>query len=300
MTKKAPLFSIVTPSFNQAEFIEETIKSVIDQSGPFVIEYIIADGGSTDGSVEVIKKYNQLIKDKKYPLKNKGVIYKWWSRPDKGQPDALNKGFKASSGKYVAWVNSDDVYEDGAFTEVIEAIDKNPEAGMFYSNYSEIDCEGKIIRKLRPPTFNLEAEIQGGNIIPSPTVFMKRAALFDSGIINPKYHYAFDYDLWIKIALKHQVVYIDSFWSKFRLHDDSKTVSLEKKFWKEEREISRYYGGRFFSQHYINHLYKYHPRVAPYLHKLARGAMIIRRGQLKLFFKKLVINLKRLILGRWI
>lgn len=292
MTKADPLFSIITPSFNQVDFIEDTIKSVLDQAGPFVIEYVIADGGSTDGSLEIIKKYDRLIKESKFSLKNKGVIYRWWSRPDKGQPDALNQGFKTSRGKYMAWINSDDVYEKDALAQAAKAFEKNQGAGMVYGNFSEIDAHGKVLRPMKVMPFDLSIEINSGNIVPTPSTFFSRKAIFDVGLINPKYHYAFDYDLFIKVAKKYPVIYVDSYWSKFRLHETSKTVSLEKKFWPEEREISRAHGARFFSQHLINHHARYHPRTTFLAVKTVRTIRLLLRGRFIVVIKKILNNIR--------
>lgn len=298
MTKGVPLFSIITPSYNQADFLEDTIKSVLDQAGDFTIEYIIADGGSTDSSVEIIGKYENLLKQNKYPLKNQGIIYKWWSRPDKGQPDAINQGFKAARGTIAAWVNSDDVYEKDTFKEVAQAFKKNSKAGMIYGNFSEIDSRGKLIRPMKVMPFDLGVEINSGNIIPTPSTFFNRKAVIDVGLINPKYHYAFDYDLFIKVAKKYPVIYVDSYWSRFRLHGSSKTVSLEKKFWPEEREISRIHGGKFFSQHFINHHDRYHHRTTFIAVKTARALSLIFRGQFVMVLEKIANNIRHVIRKR--
>src|SRR3972149_7029872 len=102
--------TIVTPSFNQGRFIGETIESVISQEGDFLLEYLIMDGGSTDNSVEVIKKYEDLLKGGGWPVRCRGIEYRWVSVKDNGQADAINKGFMASKGETLAWLNSDDVY----------------------------------------------------------------------------------------------------------------------------------------------------------------------------------------------
>lgn len=295
MAKAAPLFSIVTPSYDQADFLEDTIKSVLDQAGDFTIEYIIADGGSTDSSVEIIKKYEGLLKHGKYSLQNQGVMYQWWSKPDKGQPDAINQGFKLASGKIVAWINSDDIYEKEAFAQVAKAFEKNPNAGMIYGNFSEIDSKGKLIRPMKVMPFDLDIEINSGNIIPTPSTFFARKAVLEVGLINPKYHYAFDYDLFIKVAKRYPVVYVNSYWSMFRLHGGSKTVSLEKKFWPEEREISRAHGGKFFSQHFINHHDRYHHRTTFIAVKAARTLSLILTGQFVTVFKKIANNIRHAI-----
>jgi len=297
VARLTPQFSIVTPSYNQGEFLEETILSVLDQAGNFTIQYIIADGGSTDSSVKIIKKYDRILKEKKYPLKNKGVDLSWWSRPDNGQPDAINQGFKLAKAPIVAWVNSDDVYEKGAFAEVTQEFIKNPAAGIIYSNYTQIDGKSKIIQradfiKLGLAPFDLEKEINLGNLIPTPSAFFNRKAVEKVGYINEKYQYAFDYDLFIKIAKEYPVIYVDAYWSRFRFHDTSKTVSMEKKFWPEEREISRKHGGKFFSQAFINHHDRYHHRSTFVAVKAARTIKLLTSGNLKEIGRRLMNNLR--------
>lgn len=297
--KKRPLFSIITPTRNQADFIEETIKSVLAQTGDFSIEYIIADGVSSDGTLEIIKKYEELLKNGDYPLELKSVDFKWWSRPDKGQPDAINKGFRAARGEIVAWINSDDIYEKGAFSEVAAAFRKNPGSGMIYGNYSEIDSRGKIVRPMKVMPFDLHTEIDAGNIIPTPSTFFKRQAVIDAGYINPRYQYAFDYDLFIKVAKLYPVVYVDKYWSKFRLHESSKTVSMEKKFWPEEREISRAHGAQFFSRHLINHYSRYYPRTMFIVIKSVRLVRLLIRGRIVTIFKKVMNNIRHAAKAVW-
>src|SRR4030065_830719 len=104
----SPLVSVVTPSYNQGRYIEETIKSVLSQEGDFRIEYLIMDGGSTDNSVEVIKKYDRLLKEGRWPVKCLGITYSWTSEKDKGQTDAINKGFAGCTGEILNWINRDD------------------------------------------------------------------------------------------------------------------------------------------------------------------------------------------------
>src|ERR1051325_2361432 len=127
------LISIVTPSYHQARYIEETIQSVLSQDYP-QIEYIIVDGGSTDGSVNIIKKYEDQLA--------------WWtSEKDEGQTDAINKGFARAKGDILAWINSDDTYEPGAVTAAAQYLHEHPDVGMVYGDCNYIDRSGNIIGK---------------------------------------------------------------------------------------------------------------------------------------------------------
>ena len=132
---KKPLVSIITPSFNQADYLEHTIRSVLEQDYPN-IEYMVVDGGSTDGSVDIIKKYEKQLA--------------WWvSEPDKGQSEAINKGFKRANGEIVAWLNSDDVYMPNAITRAVETLQANPEAAFVYANLHSINARGEHVNTIR-------------------------------------------------------------------------------------------------------------------------------------------------------
>src|SRR5574340_1418719 len=115
-----PVITVVTPSFNQGRFIDETIRSVISQEGDFYLEYLIMDGGSTDETVDIIKKYDRLIKEGKWPVKCRGIEYRWVSEKDNGQADAVNKGFKIARGEILGWLNSDDTYLPGALGKALK------------------------------------------------------------------------------------------------------------------------------------------------------------------------------------
>jgi glycosyltransferase involved in cell wall biosynthesis len=295
MAKTDPIFTIVTPSYNQASFLEETILSVLTQKGDFTIQYIIADGGSSDGSVEIIKKYDELLKNGKLKLNCKGIILTWWSRKDKGQSDAINQGFKLAKGKYIAWLNSDDYYVQGALEGALKALGRNEKLGLVYGDYDMVDAEGNIVERKKAPRFDTARLIDEGNFIAQPSCFVTKRALDKVGLLNPKYHYALDYDLWVRIWRQFPTKKVDELWSKFRLHPNSKTVSLEKNFWKEEREISRENGAPFISQHLINHYHKTSPLMAFLLIKLRNAGRMIRRGEISLVFKRLFQNLSIMI-----
>ena len=130
-----PLVSIITPSYNQVQYLEDTIQSVIQQDYPN-IEYFVVDGGSTDGSLEIIERY-----------KNKLA---WWvSEPDQGQADAINKGFRKASGEIIAWLNSDDLYLPGAISSAVELFHENPTSGVIYGDAVSADANGRLLNELR-------------------------------------------------------------------------------------------------------------------------------------------------------
>jgi len=126
--------AIVTPSFGQAEFLPQALESVLSQAGDFYIDYYIADAGSDDGSVEIIKKYAKLLERGDYPVRCLGIDFKWRSFPDQGQTQALNEGFQRTQGEICAWLNSDDYYEKDAFQKITNEFKHNPDVHLVYGN----------------------------------------------------------------------------------------------------------------------------------------------------------------------
>ena len=166
-----PLVSIVTPSFNQATFLEETIHSVLEQDYPR-IEYIIVDGGSSDGSVSIIKQHADKIA--------------WWvSEIDKGQTDAINKGFGRAKGEILAWLNSDDSYEPGAISAAVEYLQKNPDVGMVYADCNFLDEGSRKIGKFPAAQTDYKRLRQGYVHIPQQTMFFRAGLWYAVGPLDP-------------------------------------------------------------------------------------------------------------------
>jgi glycosyltransferase involved in cell wall biosynthesis len=149
--------TVVTPSYNQAQFLEETIRSVLLQGYPN-LEYIIIDGGSTDGSVEIIRKYEKHLSD-------------WVSEPDRGQSHAINKGFARATGEYIAWLNSDDVYEPGIIANAVAWFAEHPECDMIYSDCALVDEAGEPMGSHYIQDYSWEILLEG-DCIPQQTVFL--------------------------------------------------------------------------------------------------------------------------------
>lgn len=243
MEKIIKTITIVTPSFNQGQFIEQTINSVLLQEGDFFIDYIIADGGSTDNSVEIIKKYDELLKTKKYPIKCKGIKYRWWSRPDKGQSHAINQGFKIAEGDILAWINSDDYYEPGTFEFVVKKFQENPDVDLIYGdgyiineslNKKNISINGSA---------SLEKLLKGKCYIFQPSTFFSKRVLNKIGLLDENLHYAMDYDLWIRIFKNGKTLYVPKILSNFRIWKKSKSGSQQKKFLSDRKKIFKKHGG---------------------------------------------------------
>jgi glycosyltransferase involved in cell wall biosynthesis len=204
-----PLVSIVTPSFNQAQFLEETIQSVLQQDYPY-IEYLIIDGGSTDGSVDIIQKYE------------KHITY-WVSEPDKGQSHAINKGFARATGSIFAWLNADDFLVPSAVHIAIYFLSTMREIGLVYGDRLEIDTKGNITGILKCPSH--DPKMFRKNItLPQETVFFRRKIFESVGRLDEELHFAMDFDLWCKMSKITNFFHIPVFIGYFRRHESSKSV----------------------------------------------------------------------------
>jgi glycosyltransferase involved in cell wall biosynthesis len=203
-----PKVSIVTPSYNQAQFLEETIRSVLLQGYPN-LEYIIIDGGSTDGSVDIIRKYEPWL------------AY-WVSEPDRGQSHAINKGWKSASGEVLAWLNSDDIYGCGAIGQAMRLMSHPPESDLVYSECEFIDTNGNTLYRSNYGPYD-QAELVKRDVIPQPTAFVKTEMIFTVGLLNEAFHYAMDYDLWLRVSMSGRVKKSDGIWAKVRYHEACKS-----------------------------------------------------------------------------
>lgn len=213
---RLPRISVVMPSFNQGSFIEESIRSVLLQ-GYADLEFIIIDGGSTDETVEIIKKYEPWLSF-------------WISEPDGGQADALQKGFARATGAILAWLNSDDIYCPGALSSVGQYYSRYPETGLLYGDSEVIDAQGNVIDSIKGQDGDLELLLTR-NIIPQPSAFFSRYAFDKAGGINADLHFIMDYELWIRMMLKGiKLHYIPQLLSRFRWYQISKSGSYSTQF----------------------------------------------------------------------
>jgi glycosyltransferase involved in cell wall biosynthesis len=205
-----PRVTVITPSFNQAAFLEETIQSVLSQGYPN-LEYFIIDGGSTDGSVEIIRRYSDRLA--------------WWvSEKDHGQADAVNKGFARATGDIIGWMNSDDYYLPGSIAAGVRALQDHSDCGMVYGDVVSINGAGEVINVMTYGNWGLDELLQF-NIIGQPSVFMRRAALERAGYLDASYHFLLDHELWLRVAQCAPVWYVPQRWSAARYHAGAKNVN---------------------------------------------------------------------------
>jgi len=229
-----PTVSIITPSFNQARFLESTIQSVLTQDYPR-IEYIIVDGGSTDGSVDIINKYADKLA--------------WWvSEKDKGQTDAINKGFARATGGILAWLNSDDTYEPRAVGEAVKYLLDHPEVGMVYADCNYISEDGQVLGKFPAAQTDYTRLRQGYVHIPQQTMFFRAELWQQVGPLDPSFYFAMDYDLWTRIAEKTAIKYLaGQTWANFRMHASGKSTLADDRCWPEMLKVHYRDGGSFFA-----------------------------------------------------
>ncbi|MFP3854639.1 MAG: glycosyltransferase family 2 protein [Anaerolineales bacterium] len=222
MPDPEPLVSIITPSYNQAQFLETTLRSVLEQDYPH-IEYIVIDGGSTDGSVEILERYSDQL------------AY-WESESDRGQADAINKGFKRATGEIVAWLNSDDVYTMGAIQQAVEALESNPEAGMVYGDGLMVDEDLRLLDPHTYPPLSV-VDLLSFEVLLQPAVFMRRHALEQVGYLNDDFNLILDHELWVRMASQFPIVHVPSFWALERTHGEAKTIALAGEFVTEAKQL---------------------------------------------------------------
>ena len=232
-----PVISIITPSYNQGAFLAETIESVISQEGDFSIDYIIVDGKSGDNSVDIIKHYDACLQRGEWPIKCLGITYRWVSEGDKGQIDALIKGFRMARGEVQTWLNSDDTYLPGALQTVVVFFRGNSNTGLMYGDANYIDAEGNIISSYRTEEFDLD-KLASTNIICQPAAFFRRDPFEAVGGLDETLHFVMDLDLWIRIGRSFPCRHVPHLLATYRLHKTSKTISNDTLYGNSEEALA--------------------------------------------------------------
>jgi glycosyltransferase involved in cell wall biosynthesis len=232
-----PLVSVITPSYNQGKFIEQTIQSVLSQDYENV-EYLIIDGGSTDDTLRIIKQYEDRLK--------------WISEPDRGQTDAINKGFGKAKGDILCWLNSDDTYEPGAIRRAVEYFLEHPDVKMVYGEGNEIDEKGVLVKRF-PATqeYDLWKLIHVWDFILQPTTFFKKEIFREIALPDINLTWCMDWDLWIRIGSRFKVSYVNYVFANSRVYSETKTDSGGLKRLREIVSVMRRYGSRKYPLGYF-------------------------------------------------
>lgn len=262
--------TVVTPSFNQGEYLEETIDSVLSQND-INVEYIIMDGGSTDQSVEIIKKYEKYL------------AY-WQSKPDGGQSHAIALGFKMATGDILSWLNSDDQYISKSLKKVADYFNEDSRIKLLYSDYMLLYPDGRYVAKPKI-SYDFNICLNAYLMIPQPSSFWSREIYDVMGGLNVNYQSAFDYDYFLRIGHHLQgkpdsIRHIHDYWSIFRVHPESKSVKYRDQFKIERKKIRLQFSSS--NQSIFRELKsKYQLARALYCFWLERGFIPVHKGNEK-------------------
>jgi len=226
-----PTVTVVTPTYNQAAFLRETVESVLAQDYPH-IEHIIIDDGSTDETPRVLAEYTGRVD--------------WESQPNMGQTPTINKGWQRSRGEIVTWLNSDDTFTPGAVSKAVEYLRARPEVGIVFGDTLFTQPDGTPIeRSRRRDGFDyVEFVLTCENPIPQPSAFIRRSVVDDAGLLEPHYYYFMDWDFFLRAGIRHRIEYTHELLSTYRLHPESKTVAQAARAAPELERMYRDYFAR--------------------------------------------------------
>lgn len=218
-----PLISIITPSFNQAAYLKQTMDSVLSQNIPGM-EYAVIDGGSTDGSVELICSYEDRLSV-------------WLSEKDRGQADAVNKGASRTSGEMIGWLNSDDIYLPGAVSKALTYLADHPDVDAVYGDVISINGEGEMINVMRFDHYTAE-DLMSFRVISQPGVFFRRSAWEKAGGLDLSYHFMLDHHLWLRMISRGKFAYLPEPLAAARFHAAAKNRAHSEDFGKEAYRLA--------------------------------------------------------------
>jgi glycosyltransferase involved in cell wall biosynthesis len=268
------LVSVVTPSLNQGEYIEQAIRSVLEQDYPR-IEHIVVDGGSTDRTLEVLRQYPHL---------------RWISESDGGQAAAINKGFAMATGEIFGWLNADDYYFAGAVSAAVDVLLESG-CGLVHGGWRQVDAEGRTLKDVPPVPFDYRWQLERANRVSQPGSFFTREAFEAVGGVDEDYHYAMDYALWLKLGAKFEVRHVDRILAAYRYHPTSKSVAAYRKFAAETWRASRRHGARRLrSPIYLDFYLRYE---RPRLHRFVMAARRLAAGDVRTVAAGVVRHAKR-------
>lgn len=254
-----PKLTVVTPSYNQAAFLERTILSVLNQRYPN-LEFIIIDGGSTDGSLAIIRQYEHYLSY-------------WVSEPDKGQTDAINKGFSRATGDFVAYQNSDDVFAPNALQAVATAWRNAPDTDVFFGNMYIIDEQDRVLEEMRVPTFSAGCQVYEGMQVFNQSLFIRRTLLAETGWLDESLRFVMDYEVVTRLGLQPNVRFlrVPGFWGGFRVQPDAKSSQIAATVGRtEHKQVSERYQPRLDSR-LGGDFWRRYSRIRKFVWFLARG-----------------------------
>jgi glycosyltransferase involved in cell wall biosynthesis len=242
-----PLVSIVTPAFNQADFLRDTVESVLAQDYPN-IEYLVIDDGSTDETSEILAEYTGRVE--------------WESQANMGQTPTINKGWERSHGDIITWLNSDDTFLPGAVSTAVNYLQEHPDIDIVFGDSLFTAADGSPLERSKSLTeFSYpEFVAKCHNPIPQPSAFIRRSVMEDVGLLDPSYYYFMDWDFWLRAGVNHKIAYLSELLSTYRLHEASKTVAQAVKAAPELEYMYR----RFFAL----------PNLSDEIRRLERDAMM--------------------------
>lgn len=260
-----PLVSIITPSYNQGEFIKETIESVLKQDYT-KIEYLVMDGGSTDQTIEILKSYGDRIQ--------------WVSEQDGGQADAVNRGIRRTKGAIIGWLNSDDTYQEGAVTKIVAYMQSHPDTDMVYGQGYYIDKNGNMTGRYPTEPFDRN-RLAETCLICQPAAFFTKKIVEQAGMLDVGHQLSMDYELWMRIAKTGKISYLPQYIAASRMYEENKTLSRRKEVFEETcQAVKKHY-------HYVP--ISWVDGYADYLAGGSRGVLFYWHD-FRLFFKYNITN----------
>ena len=254
-----PKLTVVTPSYNQVAFLERTILSVLNQHYPN-LEFVIIDGGSTDGSLDIIRRYE-------------AHLSYWVSEPDRGQTDAINKGFRRATGDYVAYQNSDDVFAPDALWAVARAWQADPSTDVFFGNMYIIDEQDRVLEEMRVLPFVAGCQVYEGMQVFNQSLFIRRTLLEETGWLDESLRFVMDYEIVTRLGLLPHVRFqrVADFWGGFRVQPDAKSSQIAATVGRtEHQQVSERYQLRLNSR-LSGSFWRRYSRIRKFVWFLARG-----------------------------
>ena len=220
-----PEVTVITPSYNQGRFLERTIQSVLSQQFSGALEYLVMDGGSTDETVSILRRY--------------GNCLQWISEKDRGQADAVNKGLARARGNIIGWLNSDDIYYPGALQTISEYLAAHPEVDVVYGNGNHIDEQDRVMEPYPTEDWDFE-RLKDNCYVCQPTLFFRRSLIERFGMLDVRFHYCLDYEYWIRLSSGGaRFARIPDVLAGSRLHAETKTLGSRVKVHAEINNMMR-------------------------------------------------------------